>query len=184
MMSPRLKRFAATVRTWFTWCVTPGLWVNVLRLRTVGVNLAPSDKPIPQDRPSKDPYYSVMRAMETQYKEQSNASKGVRNSMSIPLKPQPPEPPAQPPVVEPEIVLDRMQQKVVAWRAEHLEAAGWTPESAHYIAMLTINDLMDMDYSEEAAAQAYPDFWRLACKAIECGDEARALYILGLTSER
>lgn len=104
------------------------------------------------------------------------------SDVSIPLKPQPPEKPAVDATEE--HVYGRSHQQVVEWRAMWLQKAGWTEDRALYIAYLTMNDLIDMGYSDTEAARAYPDFWRLACKAIECGDEVRALYILGLSSER
>lgn len=105
------------------------------------------------------------------------------SDVSIPIPPKKPAEITQPAPVE-EIVPDRLHTKVIEWRAHWLQKAGWTEDRALYIAYLTVNDLMDMGYGEAEAARAYPDFWRLACKVRACGDEAQALYILGLSSER
>lgn len=84
---------------------------------------------------------------------------------------------------EPKVV-DRQEAKVIDWRIHWLREAGWSVERSVYIAHLSVNDLLDLGYSKTAADAAYPDFWRLACSAMKCGDEALALYIIGLSSER
>lgn len=104
------------------------------------------------------------------------------SDVSIPIPPKPPQEQTAEP--EEQVVPSRVHQQVIDWRAMWLQKAGWSEDRALYIAYLTMNDLIDMGYSDAEAARSYPDFWRLACKVIECGDEVRALYILGLTSER
>lgn len=84
----------------------------------------------------------------------------------------------------PKPLMDRQESKVLDWRIHWLREAGWSVERSVYIAHLGINDLIDLGYSTEAAERAYPDFWRLACSTMKCGDEALALYIIGLSSER
>lgn len=81
-----------------------------------------------------------------------------------------------------EQVLDSKMIQVIEWREQWLTRAGYSEEWAATIAKMTINSLLDMGYTDEEAARAYPDFWRLAVKAMECGDETTALYLIGLTS--
>lgn len=100
--------------------------------------------------------------------------------MSIPIR----QPANEASDEEEVVVLDRMQVKVIAWRTEELERSGWSHGAADQIARIGVQDLVEMGYSSEAADIHYPDYWRLAKKAIACGDEARALYLIGLTSER
>lgn len=97
--------------------------------------------------------------------------------MSIPI-------PKKPSDEASDVVLDRMQIKVIAWRTEELERAGWSNAAADQIARIGVQDLVEMGYTSDQADVSYPDYWRLAKKAIACGDEARALYLIGLTSER
>lgn len=125
-------------------------------------------------------YAYVNGATGQPYKEHDSASKEVRVMMGIPL----PKPKSDDDDAVEEVVLDRMQIKVIAWRTEELEKAGWSNSSADQIARIGVQDLVDMGYSSDQADVKYPDYWRLAKKAIACGDEARALYLIGLTSER
>lgn len=125
-------------------------------------------------------YDYVSTATGQQYKEREPASKEVRVMMSIPI----PKPSRSDDDDVEEVVLDRMQIKVIAWRTEELEKAGWSNAAADQIARIGVQDLVEMGYSSDQADIRYPDYWRLAKKAIACGDEARALYLIGLTSER
>lgn len=117
------------------------------------------------------------------YHEPTYASKEVDVSApAFPIDPNAPATPEAPPVSVEEPTLDSKMIQVIEWRMHWLLEAGYSPEWAATIAKMTINSLIDMGYSEERAAHCFPDFWRLAVKAMECGDESKALYMIGVTS--